>query len=255
MWSVGEWSSCRNPSTSAALQCGYGVRERVVECRLANSLAREAGVGVVLSDEVCTAAALALSDSPARQERCDADPCRCTTTSDCSSLGDRYICGSQGTCVCSSGWGGANCSVILLQPIGGSCSPTAVIDISGFCCDAAAIDVFTGACCSGGASTDALGRCCNTFVDACGVCGGNGVIVDVTGMCCSQALAPSGLCCNLPIDSCGVCGGTNNCDAVVTMTLPMDANMTSFATAIGIPPSSIANFTVLPSSAGMSVCH
>ena len=162
----------------------------------------------------------------------------------------------QRSCVCHDGWGGADCSVSLLQPddVAGACSSTAIVDTNGVCCDVgAAIDSVTGVCCGDGVEVDGAGRCCNVgeTVDACGVCGGDGVVVDVSGVCCSRALAPSGECCEGWVDSCGVCSGTNSCEAVVTFPLPPNANASaaSVASALGFTVGNIVNFTVVSDAA------
>ena len=88
-------------------------------------------------------------------------------------------------------------------------------------------------------------RALGVGVDACGVCGGDGVVVDVSGVCCSWPLSPSGVCCEGMLDSCGVCGGTNDCDAVVTVSLPSSANASSVAGALGLSAGSVVNYTVV----------
>ena len=152
------------------------------------------------------------------------------------------MCGDDGECVCGEGWGGSDCEALLLSPVGMNCSATAVVDVNGTCCDGA-IDSVTGLCCGDGAGVDGDGRCCavGVDVDACGVCGGDGLVVDVSGVCCSHALAPSGLCCDGSLDSCGVCDGTNDCEAVVTLTVPSTVNASTFemAAAIGVPNTAV----------------
>ena len=230
--------------TTTVLQCGYGVQARSLQCVLASTT--ESGNDTVVGDDACAGAD---GLTPTRQQLCTAGPCHCNTSAECTTaLGPYFVCGANGTCECDAGRAGADCSALLLLPIGANCSSTAVVDVNGTCCDGdSAIDTVTGTCCGGGVAVDGNGRCCaaGETVDACGVCGGNGTVVDILGQCCASPLAPSGLCCDGWLDSCGVCGGTNNCDVEVTFSVPADANSSSVASAIGVPSSVIVNFTVI----------
>ena len=235
---MGDWGPCLAVNSSTALQCGHGVQTRRVDCRLARN------DSVVLSNDVCLSV---LTTSPATQQSCSAGACGCVVSADCRDLAGHHVCSSRGVCVCEAGWVGSRCDVIELISSGANCSSTAIVDVNGMCCESShAIDSVTGVCCSG-AVTDGNGRCCDAdaTVDACGVCGGDGVAVDVLGVCCSWPLSPSGMCCNGTLDSCGVCGGTNDCVAVVTVLLPVNATASSIATILGLPLSAIVNLTVL----------
>ena len=238
VWAVGEWGPCIDANSSTALTCGYGVQVRSVSCRRASG----SDGGAVVDDSVCAAATTSgsvVSTRPTRQRECSMGPCGCTTSAGCGS--DNEVCDSDsGSCVCGDGWAGADCSVVLLQPLDPErdCASNAVVDVNGTCCDdAAAVDSVTGLCCGSGAVVDGDGRCCEVgvAVDACGVCGGSGVVLDVQGTCCSHALAPSGLCCDGSLDSCGVCDGANECSAVVTASLPSGTDASLVAAAMGVP--------------------
>ena len=239
VWSVGEWGRCEPvANASAVLLCGFGVQARRVSCIVA-------GDGRVVDDTACVSAGVA---APVSRQECSAGACACTASVDCP--GDNAVCDSDsGECGCEDGWGGADCSVLLLRSVDASCSAaTAIVDVNGTCCEGtSAVDSVTGLCCGSGAMVDGDGRCCDAgvAVDACGVCGGDGVVLDVDGMCCSTALAPSGSCCDGTgtHDSCGVCGGTNDCGAVVVAALPQDADVSGMAAAIGVATAAIVNVT------------
>ena len=241
VWRVGEWGPCVQANTSAVLQCGVGIQRRDVSCVTASG-------GGTVSSGACASLAHSVA-VPSSQQPCNVGACGCSSSSDCSGLGDHLVCSnSSGRCTCEDGWGGAQCDVVALQSVGSNCSSTAIVDVNGTCCESgSAIDSVTGLCCDVGAVTDGSGRCCDggVGVDACGVCGGDGVVVDVSGVCCSWPLSPSGVCCEGVLDSCGVCGGTNDCDAVVTVSLPSSANASSVAGALGLSASSIVNYTVV----------
>ena len=248
-WRVSPWGPCvPSNASSTALPCGDGVQTRGVQCVLASAQAvGVSGSGDVVVDGACVTPG---STAPARQQECSAGPCGCSSVSDCTTRGEHFVCGDDGECVCEEGWSGSDCGIVLLQPMGAAdCSSTAVVDVNGTCCDSV-IDSVTGLCCDSGV-VDGNGRCCpsGATVDACGVCDGDGVAVDVAGVCCSRALAPSGLCCDGPLDSCGVCDGTNDCDAVLSLSLVAGINLSAsdIAAAIGVADSAVV---IVSSSAG-----
>ena len=212
-------------------------------------LASGGGSGDVVADDAC--APTPGSSAPVRMQECSAGPCGCRNVLDCASRGAHFVCGGDGECVCEDGWSGSDCSVVLLQPVGTTCSSTAVVDVNGTCCDSA-IDSVTGVCCGSGGVVDGNGRCCSGTVDACGVCGGDGVVMDVSGVCCSHALAPSGLCCDGSLDSCGVCDGTNDCDALLSLSLPAGLNVSAadIAATIGVPIGTVVIVSTSTSGGG-----
>jgi hypothetical protein len=203
-WSVGPWSSCTAAASAASTSANCtslpGTQTRIVQCT--NS------TGAPVLDSMCLG-----STKPLVTEACVIESsCTCTADSDCG--GTRWACDPMSrACVCSSGWGGADCTIPLLRPSGGASECVeGVVDASGVCCEGF-IDARTGLCCPEGSDVDAAGHCCaNGRVDACGVCNGTGVAVDAWGVCCSSPLPPSGMCCvGAKVDSCGVCGGSNAC--------------------------------------------
>ena len=260
VWAVGDWGACLQPNSTLPLQCGIGVRTRAVTCRAAASSSggNDSSTGSSAVD-VASCAAGALSPPPVAVQPCAAPPCPCASSADCDDLTGHHVCDDAGRCVCGSGWAGSDCGTIELLPVNDDgCGAATVVDVNGVCCDAtSAIDSVTGVCCGVGVVTDGDGRCCGVgvAVDACGVCGGDGVVVDVAGQCCSQPLSPSGLCCTGVLDSCGVCDGTNDCAALVTAALPVDATALSIASAIGLPVSLIVNFTAMPSMSDQVRCR
>jgi hypothetical protein len=209
-WSVGPWSACtaaasaRDASASANCTSLPGTQTRVVQCTNAT--------GSPVSDSMCLSMT-ASSTKPSATEACLIESsCTCTADIDCG--GSPWVCDPVSrACTCSSGWGGVDCTIILLRPLSGAsdCSE-GVVDLSGSCCGGY-IDAKTGWCCPDGSDVDAAGHCCaNGRVDACGVCNGTGVAVDAWGVCCSSPLPPSGMCCvGAKVDSCGVCGGIDAC--------------------------------------------
>ena len=86
--------------------------------------------------------------------------------------------------------------------------------------------------------------------------------MDVLGVCCTRPLSPSGVCCRGSLDSCGVCGGTNDCEAKVTLSLPVSAASSIVTSAQELVDQRVVNFTVTPtahngttvSAAVVSVC-
>ena len=251
-WRVGQWGPCMHSNTSSTvLQCGVGVQTRSVECALASRGSGDGTTGGVVVDGACMAPG---STAPVREQECFAGACGCETASDCASRGTHFTCGDDGDCACEEGWSGSDCDVLLLLPVGADCSSTAVVDVNGTCCDSV-IDSVTGLCCGSGGVVDGDGRCCpdGGTVDACGVCGGDGLVLDVAGACCSHALAPSGLCCDGSLDSCGVCDGTNECDAVLSLSIPAGVDITAsdIAAAIGVVDSAVV--INISSSSGSTV--
>ena len=210
-WSVGPWGAC----TAAALtvysspSCASipGVQTRAVQCTNAT--------GAPVSDSVCLSM-IPSSAKPLATEACVVESsCVCATDSDCG--GSQWVCDSLSrACVCSSSWGGVNCTIPLLR-LSSDTSDCAsvqrgVVDLGGECCRGY-IDSRTGLCCPNGSIVDAVGHCCvNGRIDACGVCNGTSIAVDAWGVCCSTPLPPSGMCCvGAKVDSCGVCGGSDTC--------------------------------------------
>jgi hypothetical protein len=204
-WSVGSWSVC-TPTASTVPSCAStpGIQTRVVQCVSSS--------GALMQDSACLGMISSVSKPSASAPCSSESSCVCSTDSDCG--GSQWSCDLVShKCACSSGWGGDDCTILLLLPPNGApdCSD-GVVDLHGTCCQGY-IDISSGLCCPDSSDVDVSGRCCvNGRVDACGVCNGTGVAVDVWGVCCSTPLPPSGMCCvGAKVDSCGVCGGSNAC--------------------------------------------
>ena len=252
LWSAGPWGACSAVNAfGSAQQCGPGTRVRDVQCVLSDS-------GATLTTSRCAASGV----EPVGAEACVVSACPCIVNADCASVGlnSSYTCGSDGECVCGTGWAGPTCAAPVVLTTSEAAACGGVVDVHGVCCTTGAVDSVTGGCCESGATVDAAGRCCNATapVDACGVCGGGGVVVDVFGQCCSSSLPPSGQCCaSGNVDACGVCDGTNACSVSLTAVLTPSSdwnvstvNATSVARILGLSIDSVSHITVTANSDG-----
>ena len=269
-WSTSPWGVCQQVSAGDQLGGGgsgsgdcdrLGSQQRDVVCMSA--------VGVAVDVRECQGGASSgggVEDMPVAVRDCELDTSRCACVSDADCGYENSLCersSGRARCVCQSGWGGPDCSIVVVETSStGERCDGGVFDASGECCRGV-VDGVSGVCCGVGATTDQDGRCCvSGVVDACGVCDGAGVAVDVVGVCCSTPLPPSGVCCvSGMIDSCGVCGGTNSCNASVSVTLSgswvslvglSSVNASRVAGTLGVSVSAIVHFSVSSSSSSGS---